>query len=232
MKAWISEYLESKKNAWSESTLSSERSRLEAVESSIAHGPDVLWNDLVRYKPYSRVTTFTRVSDFYDYLLEQGHCQGQNPFRIWRKRNARLFKGAYRPRKPDVSYDEAKALLGRIEERDVRQKCEELLNGGLRFTESLNREGEFVVGKGGKRRRAYAGASDYQRSYSTLLRRLRQLGLTPHQLRKIRATHLAANKDLSVFDLCEIFGWSDPRTAMAYVKANDTKIESIMKEDK
>lgn len=232
MKAWITEYLESKKNAWSESTLSSEASRLGRLPEAQLTDPGQLWDGTANYGSYTRVTIFTRVCDFYDFLLERGHKFGTNPFRVWRQRNARLFKGAYQPRKPDISYDEAKALLGRLEERDVREKCEELLGGGLRFSESFNRDGEFVTGKGGKRRRAYAGASDYERSYSTLLRRLRELGLTPHVLRKIRATQLAQNKDLSVFDLCEIFGWSNPATAMAYVKANDTKIESIMKEDK
>lgn len=228
MNQMIDAYLESKTKAWSEATRKSERYRLNAVADVLNGDPDRLWNRLEKeLAPYSRVTTWTRVVDFWDWALSRGHVKGVNRYREWRKENALQFKNAYRPKLPRIDYNEALKRINQIGRMESRVKAMQLLRGGLRFTESFTVDEGEVTGKGGKRRKVYVGPADLEVSYWTFLRDLKEVGLTPHQLRKIMLSR-AAQKGASVFELQELAGWSQPNTAMSYIKANDERIKRLV----
>ena len=217
----ITKYLDSKTNAWAPTTLKSERYRLNAVAPHLDGNPLSLWAAISDRGPYTRVTIWTRVTDFYQWCLDNGHRTGPNHYRTWKEDNARQFKHAYTPRFPEISFEEARARIQKIPQEGIRNKAMELLLGGLRYTESFTfrEEDSTVVGKGSKRRVAFIpkreGAS-FNRTYATFLRALRKVGLTPHQLRKLAATEFA-RRGLREADLCKVMGWSSFATASKYI---------------
>ena len=130
-KNMIENYIQEQTLAWSPTTIKSERSRLRNVCNYLTDDPEYLWKNLGQYQSYTRATTWTRVCKFYDWLVEQGH-KNSNPYPKWRIKNARLFKHAYERKYPVVSFTEAKRLIGTISDESIRQRCYELLTGGLR----------------------------------------------------------------------------------------------------
>ncbi len=229
MEALIERYIEDQKYAWAETTQRSERHRLASVERQIDNGVDAVWISLAGLKPYSRVQTWNRICHFIDWCIENGHRSGPNEFKQFRKKNARQFKHVYERRVPTVTYHQARKLIEGIEDEGIREKCLELLGGALRWIDSARREGEFTRGKGGKLRRVYAPESRDTGpvGYDAVYRTLKKLGLTPHQLRKIRLNHLK-DKGATIYELMEIAGWQDPKTAMAYLKASEENIQKLM----
>lgn len=213
----IESYLESKKKAWSDTSLRTERSRLNAVKDVLNGNPDDLWAHCEEKKlsPYARATLFIRVASFWDFV-----SPGSNPYREWKKANGRLFKHVYQPKFPDISYEEAKARIAQISNEASRVKALQLLRGGLRWSESSTLRDGSVVGKGAKPRRVYCEAVEYNAAYTTFYRHLRAVGLTPHMLRKIRATDLA-RKGMNAADLLATFGWQDIKTAQSYLAPLD-----------
>jgi integrase len=227
MKQYIEKYLEDRKLAWSESTLRSERHRLNAVADALDGEPRTLWNAVKGLAPYSRLTTWTRVVNFWDYLIEQGVVSG-NPYKVFKSKNAKQFKNVYERETPEESFEEILRKVDSIEADDVRAEARLLLLTGLRASEpgSLTRNGE-VHGKGGKRRRVYA-PDDYtpsraRPSYQRLLRGLRGVGLRPHTLRKVFATELV-RRGANPFELMEAMGWSCIATATSYVNPNQQSL--------
>src|SRR5687767_14837988 len=108
MKQWIDIYLQDKATAWAPSTQRSERHRLSAVGHVLDGNPRTLWSTTAStLAPYSRVTTWCRVIDYYEWLMEQGHVKGPNVYRAFRKKHAKRFKNAYTPSLPTTSYQEA-----------------------------------------------------------------------------------------------------------------------------
>jgi hypothetical protein len=229
MNGWVNEYIEDHKNAWAETTQRSERYRLQAAVGNrrTVLDPARVWESLAGLKPYARTQAFSRASHFVSWLISKGYVQGPNRFEEFRTKNARLFKHVYERRIPEISFDEAQRLIERIEDRQVREKCRELLGGALRYVDSARRAGDFTVGKGGKRRRVYAPESHGHVSYFKLYRALKGVGLTPHMLRKIRLNQMA-QKGMNVFQLCEYAGWSDPKTAMSYIQASSEEIKKFL----
>lgn len=227
----IDQYLEDKKLAWAPSTLRSEKHRLQAISDHLTGNPEELWNALVHHKPYSRVTIWTRVTDFYQFLLRRNICSGSNLYLEFRQKNQRLFKNCYERRTPDINFDTAQKLLEGIDDPESRRLGLLLLHGGLRFSEgsSLQAEQGYIKGKGGKVRQIYTKSeARYKGTYVTFLRHLKKVGLKPHDLRKLcaqRLVELGANE----FELCEIMGWSNLNTASSYVRAKKSRIEELFK---
>ena len=221
MKELIEKYVNDQEHSWSVSTRRSERYRLRALES-VLHGdvPTELWKHLEENSgAYSRVTAWTRVVSFYDWLLEQGLREGANPYRIWRKRNARLFKHCYERRLPEIGFEEALRRVETIQDGAIRQACLVLLRGGLRISElnTFDAGTNTVLGKGGKRRRVYCGPFPaFGRSDAKLRGALALLRLKPHDLRKIAATEFR-RRGLKDEDLLQVMGWNSMETAKSYL---------------
>lgn len=228
---YIEQYIESKKHAWAESTKRSELFRLRAVESSLTGDPELLFAKLEYLGPYSRLTTWTRVTQYWEYLIEEGFKTGPNPYKVWRKKNARVFKNCYTKNKPTITYQEAEALIEKELTGDVQKLALQILHSGLRFNESRNFEADKVRGKGNKERQVYLHDSE-QRNYNnvpyhTLSRGLAKIGLKIHDLRKLflnRLVELGANP----FELCEVAGWASIETASSYIKVNNDKIRELV----
>lgn len=230
----ISEYLAARVNAWSPTTLKSEAARLNALAGVIDKSAQALWDHLLTsQKPYSRVTSYTRVVAFYDWAIEEGRMPGPNLYKKFKKENARLFKHAYSKKIPDISMQDAEAKIAKIADRSIREKCLELLKNGMRFTESLTRDSNnMIVGKGGKKREVYGPVSSNVRSvsYFGVWAALRTVGLKPHDLRKIFATDLY-RKGLDQVDVAAVMGWSNFQTAASYIApSNSQKLRKVINE--
>jgi hypothetical protein len=232
---YINEYVESMGNAWAETTKRSELHRLNAVKDVLDGDPERLWNKLEYMKPYSRLTTWTRVTQYWDWLMgERKTNETQNPYKLWRKKNARVFKNAYTRQKPEISFKEAEDRIKTIEDEDIRTLALQILHSGMRTAEvGSYKDGERdVVGKGGRRRRIYLHSSEGRVNdsvrYWQLRRALAKVGLKPHDLRKIflsRLVELGANE----FELCEVAGWSSITTASSYIKVSKNRLEELVK---
>lgn len=217
MKTLIQKYLEDKKLAWSPNTLKSEEHRLNAVSDKLDGEANTLWDATQHLGAYSRLTTWSRVCDFWDWALSEGHVSVPGNYRKFRKKNAKQFKveNVYVRKTPDISFEEAQARIQTLPQ-DIREKASQLLSGGLRYSESFTLKDGRVVGKGGKLRSAFVAEAGFKRCYRTFLRALHSVGLTPHMLRKICASRLA-REGLGEADLCKAMGWSSFNTARSYL---------------
>lgn len=212
----INAYIKSKEHAWAESTKRSELYRLTSLEKVIDGNPLTLWNHIEKtYKPYTRSTIWTRVTEYWDFSHK-----GSNPYRAWRKTNAKQFKNVYEKKTPKISYEEATEKIDKLPIKEDRVKALQLLKGGLRWSESftINEEG-YVKGKGSKVRKVFVYSTTYSRNYTTFYNALNSVGLKPHDLRKIKATELL-KQGMSINDLCHVMGWEDMKTAMSYISAS------------
>jgi integrase len=225
-------YLEEQTLAWAPSTLKSESHRLNALVSVLDGDAFKLWEATSKLAPYSRGTSWVRVISFYDWAIENGHAQGPNPYRIFKKKNAKRFKNLYQHRTPTIGYTEARERIARIPDEAIRNKAFQLLSGGLRYTESFTLCSGMVVGKGNKERRVFPEKVEgpiFEGCYRSFLRALRKVGLKPHDLRKIMATELA-RRGLREADMCKIFGWASFATAKSYIGAHDEEVlEAFLK---
>lgn len=207
----------------------SEESRLYALAANLDGNPDNLWAAIEDRKPYTRATVWTRVTDFWNWCQARGYTS-TNPYAVYREENAKLFKHVYSPRKPTMSYEEARKRIESISNAGARRKALELLASGMRYTESLTRDNEgYVVGKGGRVRETFVPELDgpaFSGKYHELRRELARVGLKPHMLRKLFATKLAAKAN--EFELCEIMGWSALQTAKAYVNVADERKKRLV----
>lgn len=223
MKELIERYIQAHEHAWSETTKRSERYRLRALNEVHVLGslPAELWDYLEKQQgAYSRVTVWTRVSSFFDWLVESGHRTGPNPYRAWRKTNAKQFKYCYERKLPTIGFEEALRRIETIEDRPIREACLVLLRGGLRISELYTYDvgTNTVRGKGGKQRRVYCGPfSAFGGSDAKLRKSLTLLGLKPHMLRKIAATEFR-RRGLRDEDLLLVMGWNSMETAKSYLK--------------
>lgn len=218
----ILEYIEENKNAWTPATQRSTRYALQGCAAHLDGKPETLWNYLKAHQAaYTRVTTWTRVVKFWGWL--KGENGSRNPYSEFRERNAQLFKHTYIRRPSSIAFRDAKARCERIEDRTARKKALELLYTGMRLTESSTYKDGLVVGKGGKVREIlsmpHIEGESFSKSEHTFRRRLRQVGLKPHELRKVMANkcHKAG---MTEFDLCQTFGWESLETAKSYISAS------------
>lgn len=148
-----------------------------------------------------------------------GHVSTGNPYEVFKKRNARLFKHAYQPKELGISYEEALLKIASIENQEDRNLAYQIIGSGERYCEAVQPEGR-VIGKGGKPRDTYRPKSSdetYKRSYESFRRSLGGVGLKPHSLRKICATRLV-EAGLKEADLLKVMGWSSIMTAKSYLQ--------------
>lgn len=215
----LQKYIEKKKNRWAASTLKSEAFRLSSMLPALACGqPEQLWEFLQAYKPYSRVTMWTRAVDFVTFISGNP----ENAYKIWRDDNAQLFKNAYTPKKVDMSYEEAKEAIESIKEDPIRIRAQSILSTAQRWSESCQRVDANIIGKGGKRRadlRTLHSEQDTDSgpTYWDFYSALKRVGLCPHDLRKLALTRAAEN-GAQAQDLMEIAGWSSIQTASFYLQ--------------
>ena len=223
-------YIDSKRYAWSATTVRSESYRLKSVAKLLNGDANLLWESIQHLKVYARLTLWTRVTQYFEWLIEEGHINGPNPYKKWRQKNAKQFKNAYTKNVPTVTFEEAVQRISTIRREDIRRRAFELLGSGLRYSEAGKSSNGQVVGKGNKTRNIYkpeVAGPDYQKSYETFRRELSRVGLKPHDLRKLalsRLVELGANE----FELCEIAGWSNINTASSYIKTNQSKVRGLM----
>ncbi len=228
MHSLIHQYITYHKNAWSVSSLRSEKARLQAVLPVLqqSEDPQFVYDTVSKTKkPYAVKTLFVRLGHFYDWLIDQGYRK-DNQFRQFTKQNANLFKQAYSRRTVDVTFEEAKEKIETIDDEEVRDACIALLTSGLRITELGKVTDGFVVGKRGKKRRVFTerrAVAAHRIRYA-----LKKLGLKPHDLRKLFATRLAES-DISPQDLCQIMGWNSFQTAYYYLQSsNEERLKEIV----
>lgn len=222
MRHLISAYLDDHKTAWAETTLKSEASRLRGVEVVLDKAPEDVYEHLLAQgaKPYSIKTTFIRL------CAVESWANLEPSFKKWMKKHANRFKHAYKKKDIAISYSEALERIGSLES-PYNEMALGLLTTGLRISEAYVVQDGQVTGKGNKQRRVY-GTIKETAPKSTFTRKLKAVGLTPHMLRKLCATHLA-EKGASPADLCKIFGWSNIQTAYQYLQPReDERLAALM----
>jgi integrase len=229
--ALITTYIEAHQLAWSPTTQKSERARLRAVGEYLDGNPAKLWKAIETRAPYTRLTTWQRVQHFWDWCQEQGEVEFEtNPYTQWRQFNARVFKGVYESKKPEMSFDEAKARIETLEPA-TRKRALEYLNSGMRYFEraKLRPDGK-VEGKGKRVRDVFmppVEGPEYTGNYRAFLRALAKVGLKPHDLRKLFASKVV-EEGATAPELMDIMGWSDIRLVLRYVSASKGRKRSIM----
>jgi integrase len=235
MRDFYSQYCQDKAGVWSESARRSEGVRLNRLWHVIDGDALKLWNEMLAqgYHPNARCTYWTRVSAFWDWLIEQKHTEAPNPYKVFRAKNARAFRGAYERKPCKIPFNELMARIEKIPEPEYRNKAKQLLIGGLRVTESDTLQDGHVIGKGNKKRKVYVpalGPMVTKQQYSGLLRRCHKyLGVTPHKLRSARMTDLA-RKGMKTADMTAFAGWSNFAVAQSYIAANESEIERLVQQ--
>jgi site-specific recombinase XerD len=225
----IAAYIADKSLSWAPSTLRNEEIRLQGLAGVLDGEPVALWNELQSrgMSKYSVVTTWTRVTDFWQFLVDSKLVEGStNEYSEFRRKNKRQFKNAYEQKTCELTFDETLQLVQSIARPESRAKALQLLNGGLRYTESLSVVDGSVIGKGSKVREVYVDNCDgFTVSYRTFLRDLRAVGLKPHDLRKVFLTALVRD-GANEFELMEAAGWSSMAPARSYINVNKDSLRA------
>lgn len=224
-KADINNYINSKQLAWAPSTLRSESARLHAALDLIQAGAQALLEQgSIRYKPYALKTLFIRAGELVEYV----YPNLPNEFKMFLKRNARIFKNAYKPERLGVDYKQASQLVSYITDPTAKKLATIILKTGLRSAEALSYDGSgAVIGKGSKERAVLSEdcltkEEREQLTYSKFHKALAKVGLKPHTLRKLVASQLA-NGGAKEADLLAIMGWSNIQTAKFYLQPKETR---------
>ena len=216
----IESYIKDHELSWTSATLRSERARLKAVMSFLDGNPKRLWEALQTAKPYTRLTTWTRVCDFWSFINP-----GENPYVKFKEKNRRLFKNAYIPRKLHFDWTEAVERIKKIKNQEDRALAVRILGSGERYREAIQKETN-VLGKGEKRRDVYrpdSGDLVFSRHYSSFTRSLKSVGLRAHDLRKLCATRLV-EAGVNEADLLKVMGWSSMQTASIYLQPKKEEV--------
>lgn len=225
----IQAYLDDKILAWSPNTLRSEKGRLKAIINVLDGDPVKLWKAIEDRKPYTRVTIWTRVCDFWKFLVDKGIKQG-NEYEQFRQKNQKAFKNTYQPRRPECGFEDAVRRIRLISNDSVRKLALQAIGSGTRWAETIQRDNE-VIGKGSKLRAVYRPeieGSDKSISYSTYRRALRGVNLTPHDLRKLFASKLV-EEGAKEADLLKLMGWTSITTAKYYLQPKrDAELKELV----
>jgi integrase len=187
--------------------------------------PEVVFEKLQKtMKPYSLKTTFIRLGEYYQWLMENGKKKpGLNPWKLFMKTHANLFKYVYQPEELEVTFDEARERILAIGNEDLRAAALQLLEGGLRSCELQTFDGKTVIGKGGKPREVYLDEQiatfRFTGTYSQLQYALKQVGLKPHTLRKLCFTEFSRLDGVTDIDIMKAGGWNTIETSAKYRQA-------------
>lgn len=221
----ISLYIQSKANSWSLSTMKSELSRLQSLNPILDGNPLRLWKALEGKSPYTKLTTFIRVSTYWDWLIDHNHKVGPNPYKVWKEENYNFFKNAYKRKELSIGFDEAVQIIEAIADPEVKKAAIFILSNGLRLCEALTyKQGaEKVVGKRSKERPIMVKGSPVTKALVKKLRaELKKHSLTPHNLRALFATKLV-DSGLREADLLKVMGWESIMTAQSYLQPKNTE---------
>jgi integrase len=226
MNQLVETYLEQKRLSWNELTFRTESARLRAIADKINGKVTDLFDYLhSTKKPYTFVSMWNRVVEIWD-LFDRTN----NPYRQFKLANQRLFKNYYSRKELGITFKEAVALIKSMDDKEAQAKAMDLIRTGLRYGESQTEDNGYVLGKGGKIRKVFRSTpkAEYTKAYYTFYRKLKEVGLTPHMLRKLCATELAS-KDFKEADLLKVFGWNSIQTAQYYLQPKqDKEILSVM----
>lgn len=224
MRELISQYLEDKESAWALSTWKSEKARLNSIADQLDKTPAQLhsWCKAQGLKSYTIKTLFIRLTDF------EKWAEADWGYQKYMKTHRNRFKHAYQKEEIKITYEAAVAHISNLRNNSpASSHALGLIQTGLRLNESYGLAGDAVRGKGGKTRKIF-GRIEATVSKSTLARRLKEIGLKPHTLRKLCATRLA-DRGATAADLCKVFGWSSISTAYQYLQAkDDEKLAALM----
>lgn len=233
IRGFLKKYQIFKKHAWSASTHHCESYRLPKYAPFITGSPTILWDHLEKRKmaKSSRANLWTRVTDFWNWMEDNGHVDTQNPYSKWRRQNPRLFRNAYTRRLTALTMAEAEALINKIPRHVHRKKAFQLLYTGMRWNESFSLKKNLIIGKGDKTREVFCPKEfrdiEYNFSHTAMHRQLKRVGLNTHMLRKIFLSHLA-NNGANGFDLCAIAGWSSLSTAQHYIQTSKPRLQELV----
>lgn len=215
------QYLASKAQQWSASTLRPVSCRLALIpDAMLPHDPQGLYDSLAGqgYGAY----TIKQVM-----LLATQVCKHTAPstetYSRFMADRRRLFANAYAPKKVPHSFDDTLKAIKTMA-NGSREFALGLIVSGLRISEAANVDADGqVVGKGNKLR-SVPNADMVTRapraSLQTFRRELKAAtGLTPHQLRKLAASKFVEFGAREA-ELCSALGWSSFSTASLYIQAN------------
>lgn len=222
-------FIESKKRAWSVSTIKSVSSFLTKYgEGVLSLSPLAFLEKLEEdnVTAYSIQTYFIHASNFFAFV----NPTSVNIYKEFRKENRNVFKNSYQSKNLPLTYQEVLSLLAKQEDSDEKEACLYILKTAQRCSEAgFKRKEEeeesetavsgFIKGKGGKVRPDLGANINRPRTlYYTLYEYCKgRLGITPHGLRKLALTR-AAERGATAADLCEIAGWSSITTAIRYLQ--------------
>jgi len=236
----VAAYIESKKLAWSPTSIKSEWARLrQGVKISASCQSATEFFAAMQQagqKPYSIKTMFIRMSELAKFATGG---EIDNEFSRFLRMNALVFKNAYKREKVGVTYLQAVAAIQTICNIQIRNIAQFMLQSGLRVTEAINYDGSGeVIGKGNKRRVVYCKDSSKALAteglpplmYMDIYKALKDVGLKPHTLRKLAASQLVA-AGFKEADLMEVMGWNSMQTAAIYIQpANETDLKRRVQE--
>jgi len=198
------------------------------VEESVITGdPTDLLTYLNAYlSQMSILATYSDVTTFVEWCIHTKRMDGPNQYEIYRKRHRRksFFKGHGTPRKDLPSLATAEALIATLKSPKVKRKALELLVTGMRWRESLTLKDGVVLGKGLKPRKISLPAipgPPWVGHYDSFRKALAKIGLKPHDLRKIYATHLAKVLRLNAYEIQAKLGHASILTSQAYVNIGE-----------
>lgn len=226
MKDKLEAYLKEMEYRWSDTTKVSVRYSLTRLLPVLDGDPVSLWKHLEPMAAYSRVTTWSRVGNFWDFVSPEA----PNLYKDFRRKNARLFKDQYVRRTPKDGVKEAKEKIDQITDPAIHKKAMELLFTGMRWAESFTIKDGFVTGKGGLKREVFMPVIEgpmYKGSYRTFLRALLDVGLKPHMLRKINLTE-CVNSGANIFELQKLAGWKNLESARSYISVKNERLRDIV----
>lgn len=219
----VGSYLEYHRLAWAPATLRSARYTLKTYWP-LATSPEALWASLAPLAPYTRQTVWVRLAHYQNWLTSKGViCEEAHSLSAFAKRNKRLFRGAYKPERLTITYEEAAQRLAALQPLDVRRTAQRMLFGAQRWSDKACGDG-LVVGKGSKVRQDYSpeGLQGADAPYQKVYRALKAVGLKPHTLRKL-ALNLLVERGATAADLMQVAGWASMSTAIAYLQPKDDK---------
>lgn len=232
IKADIERYIQDMKMTWSKTTLRSEYYRLVAVAGALDGNPQTLWGLLQSKGTYTRITTWTRVCSFWNWLLYHNKQKGPNPYVQYKQQHRQCFRNGYHRVPSRFSSREINTRINRINSDDCKKTAQWIFSNGLRFSEFCTLRGSTVIGKGGRNREVFV--TELQRpknvpTYATFRRALKKVGLRPHDLRKAKLTELV-ERGANEFELCAIAGWNNLNTASSYIRVNEKRLKELMNE--
>lgn len=196
--------------------------------------------DTVGLKANTIKSTMRIFSSYLDWMVERGE-RTENRIKPWMRKHRKLFAKEWQDFQERLeglpSMEEAIRRVEAITDEEVRKKALQLLHTGMRWSESftieqIDESTGRIVGKGGKVRKVFgpwARPIPFTRDRSNFARCLRkQADLGIHDLRRIKASHIAEISDGNIFLLREIFGWSSVVTAQQYIKTDESELRKVM----